>query len=350
MFNVRKFRIHGDNIVECHRTLSIIAEAYGVEPVLTDSPVFAPVYALLADETFYYYQLLSGHDRWGGDLRNILLENGAVLREGADSYLTEIVDGKEKILLGIEYCSALPAGNNAWQRNGRGLACVLSGIPYLYYAEIGGVELDENREPKASRFPNPIVPFSYLSLSEICGALCMPVYRPHYSITDELYLRFEDVFGYGVSLALIYKLIERVPYTEEILELKSKTLALVNLLANHRRSVDTFRDNEWNTFLDLSQKIMTAENSHLDWVKKGSAKVSVTQTFRQFLDAATAMPCKTVGAKDIPLCLIPIDRLDSFEEILNRIYPNLQISLDKGRPLVVAWITGFKPRGDDSRP
>lgn len=107
MFNVRKFRIHGDNIVECHRTLSIIAEAYGVEPVLTDSPVFAPVYALLAGETFYYYQLLSGHDRWGGDLRNILLENGAILREGADSYLTEIIDGKEKILLGIEYCSAL---------------------------------------------------------------------------------------------------------------------------------------------------------------------------------------------------------------------------------------------------
>lgn len=350
MFEVRRFRIHGDNIVECHRTLSIIAEAYGVEPVLTDSPVFAPVYALAAGKTFYYYQLLSGHDRWGGDLREILMANGAVLREGADSYLTEIVSGREKILLGIEYCSALPAGNNAWQRNGRAFACVMAGIPYLYYAEIGGVELDEDREPKASRFPNPIVPFSYLSLAEMSGALCMPVYRPHPSITQELYSVFSDVFGYKISLGLIYKLIERVSYTDEADALKAKTLMLVNLLSDTRRSIDTFRGDEWIRFLQPSQKINTAEDSPLDWKKKVSSKVNATRTFRAFLDGAREMPCKTVGAKEIPLCLVPVGRLVDFESILNRIYPDLPIEFDRDRPLVVAWITGFKPGGDDSRP
>lgn len=350
MFIVRKFRIHGDNIVECHRTLSIIAEAYGQQPHLVDSPIFAPVYAFFVSNKICYYELLAGYGRWGCNLGEILMQHGALLHEGADSYVTELNDENEQILFAIEYCSALPAGNNAWQRNGRAFASVLAGIPYLYYAEIGGMELDKDRNIKAARVPNPVVPFSYLSMSVMSGVLCMPVYRPHPSISEGLYSHFNNVFGYEVSLRLIVKLMEGEPYTEEYGILASMTLDLVKILADARRSVDTFRGLEWDYFLRPDIKTAVAEESTLNWKKKIADKVTVTSTFQQLFEAANKFPCKTLGAKSIPLCFIPQSRVMMFGEILSRIYPTLPIELNYDRPLVIVWLTGFKPGGEDSRP
>lgn len=350
MINIRKFRIHGDNIVECHRTLSIIAEAYQEEPRLIDSPLYAPVYSFVAGDTIYYYELFAGHGRWGGNMGEILLHNGALLREGADSYVTEITGEVEKVLFAMEYCSALPAGNNAWQRNGRALACVLAGIPYLYYAEIGGVELDSDRNIKAARVPNPVVPFSYLSLSVMSGAVCLPVYRPHPSINESLYVHFEDVFGYNISLRLIRKLMQGEDYEEEKVDLEHKTLDLVKILADDRRSIDTFRREEWDCFLSPQEKITVAENSALEWKKKVADKVACSPNFRSLFNVANSLHLKTLGASSIPICLVPQNRIMEFGEILADIYPSLPIALNPYRPLILIWMTGFKPQGDDSRP
>ena len=139
----KKFlRIHGDNIVECERTLTMLCDAFHKEAILCESPIFRPLYTFNYKGNLYEIELLSGHARWGVDINEELLKNGGVLREGADSYITLIQGKNEKVIIGIEYCSALPAGNNAWQRNGRALSTILSGIPYLYFAEIGGVEMD----------------------------------------------------------------------------------------------------------------------------------------------------------------------------------------------------------------
>ena len=180
----RNLRIHGDNIVECERTLKMIAEAYNSTYKLLSSPVYFPKYSIQTTNCLFVIELLSGHGRWSNiDLGDIIYKAGGRLRESADSYLTEISGTQETVLLGIEYCSALPAGNNAWQRNGRALASVFANVPYLYYAEIGGIELDENRNPKAPRYPNPAVPFSYVSLSHDMNSVCLPVYRAHPSMT-----------------------------------------------------------------------------------------------------------------------------------------------------------------------
>lgn len=174
-----ELRIHGDNIVECERTLSMICDAFQQEAILCESPIYRPQYSFDYNGDTYFIELLSGHSRWGVDINEELLTNGGVLREGADSYITLVQGKKEKVIIGIEYCSALPAGNNAWQRNGRALSTILSGVPYLYFAELGGVELDSaTRKIKAPRFPNPIVPFSYLSLSEDSKILCVPIFDP----------------------------------------------------------------------------------------------------------------------------------------------------------------------------
>ena len=162
---IKHLRIHGDNIVECERTVMLLSQAFNAESrLVAEASLYMPVYEITVNENeTLRIDLLSGHGRWGVDITAVLTNNGGVLREAADAYITEIVDGKEQILLALEFCSALPAGNNAWQRNGRAYSSVLAGVPYLYFAEIGGVELDENRNVKAPRFPkNTKSPFRTL--------------------------------------------------------------------------------------------------------------------------------------------------------------------------------------------
>lgn len=56
-------------------------------------------------------------DRWTSNIFQLLKDNGSFLNETPDVLLTEETDDNEKILLAIEFCSALQAGNQAWQRN-----------------------------------------------------------------------------------------------------------------------------------------------------------------------------------------------------------------------------------------
>ena len=114
-------RIHGDNIVECERTLELIKKAYDGKTVLLPSPLYMPKYQLDCDGGYFVIELLSGHGRWGVDIASILQENGGILHEGADSYVTEVAGNQERVIFALEYCSALPAGNNAWQRSGRAI-------------------------------------------------------------------------------------------------------------------------------------------------------------------------------------------------------------------------------------
>src|SRR6266545_4084066 len=170
-----RLRIHGDNIVECDRCLELIAEAFSATARLRSCDPFRPAFQLEAGgATLFEVDLIPGHGRWKIDLQQMMVAHGAPLREATDVLITRLADdgATELILLALEFCSALPAGNNAWQRNGRALACASVGIPYLYFADVGGVELDARRSVKAPRFPNPIVPFSYLTGSRTFRVVC----------------------------------------------------------------------------------------------------------------------------------------------------------------------------------
>jgi hypothetical protein len=352
--NTRYLRIHGDNIVECERTLLLLSQAFDKEVrLISESSLYMPVYELTINEKeTLQIDLLAGHGRWGVDIATALMNNGGVLREGADSYITEIINGKEHILLAMEYCSALPAGNNAWQRNGRAYSSILAGIPYLYYAEIGGVELDENRAVKAPRFPNPVVPFSYLTTTKRMTAFCVPVYTTHPSITDALNEKFQSVFGYSDCLEIVKGVILKTDFSKAITTLIQKALSLVTLLANERRAIDTLRNNEWANLLNAlsSGEWLKNNSSHLIWKKKTADKVQVSNTFKQLFMSVLALDCLTIGAKDLPICIIPDSKMADFEALLKRLYPKIPFAFDRMKQLAVVWITGFKPRGDDSRP
>jgi hypothetical protein len=262
------------------------------------------------------------------------------------------VNEKETILLAMEYCSALPAGNNAWQRNGRAYSSILAGVPYLYYAEIGGVELDENRAVKAPRFPNPVVPFSYLTTTKRMNAFCVPVYTTHPSITDTLHNEFQSVFGFSDSLEIVKGAIMKTDYSKAITTLIQKALSLITLLANERRTTDTLRNAEWKNLLNAqsSGEWLKNNTAPLIWKKKTADKVQVSNTFKQLFASVLAFDCLTVGAKDLPICIIPDNKKADFEALLKRLYPAMKFAFDKNKQLAIVWVTGFKPRGDDSRP
>ena len=347
----RYIRIHGDNIVECERTLHMIYDALGGTIRLVDSPIFMPIYEIKISGLVFCIELLSGHGRWGVNIGNHLMENGGILREGADSYISEVIGKEEKFILAIEYCSALPAGNNAWQRNGRALSSVLAGIPYLFMAELGGVELNGKREVIAPRKPNPIVPFSYISTTKDYSNLCTPVYRPHPSITDELQVFFNNVFGYAEGLKVIRGLLLGEDISESINVLAKKSLKLVDILSTEKKRVTTLTGKAWTEYLESNDRAnWILNNSKMVWNKKTSDKVNAPERMKELLKQSIALQLNTIGASDIPICLIPQKRITEFEDLISQSYTELDITLPKDKPLAVIWITGYKPAGEDSRP
>jgi hypothetical protein len=348
----RNLRIHGDNIVECERTLKMIAEAYNSNFELLESPVYFPKYSVKSMDCVFIIELLSGHGRWSNiDLGDIIYKAGGRLRESADSYLTEIIGNEEKILLAIEYCSALPAGNNAWQRNGRALASVFANVPYLYYAEIGGIELDENRSPKAPRYPNPAVPFSYVSLSMDMNSVCLPVYRSHPSMTLQNLSVYKSALGYKDGLTYIRQVLNGEDTTTTVIHLISKAIRMVEILSDGRKKKDTLMGKEWNRLLTASQRSSwLIDNYKEEWTKKSSDKVLVSDTFELLKSKVKSLSVVPITAKDLPFCIIPKKNLSSFKLWIKNTYNELDASFDLDKDLALVWITGFKPRGDDSRP
>ena len=359
-----KLRIHGDNIIECERALSLIALAYKGTVVAKSKNVFMPSYNVQTkDKEIFEVELLGGHDRWNVNFNTELTKYGAPLREATDAYITKVSkDGKtEELLLAIEFCNALPAGNNAWQRNGRAVTCAEIGIPYFYFAEIGGVELDSERKVKATRFPNPIVPFSYLTSSKSLSVVCIPIYEAHPAITEELRKKFTHIFGKEASLDLLKSLIEQSQTNDVMDVLIEKGTTLVKILSDDRKRVDTFRTLEWEEFLKLSSGQKKAEwiKNQPDkqfWRKKSSDKVNVTKTFKTLLTKTQELNLLSIGAKEIPICLVANGNIKKFASLLKEIYPADKIKTltdkieTKNKPLIIVWVTGFKPRGDDSRP
>ena len=121
--------IYGDNILECERMFGLIKQ--GLSKILIEKKDFSHIYSpLVKIETnteiliVQFYPDYKSKTRWHKEgLLNILVKNGAKLTEAPDVILTKKIGGnKEAIILAIEFSSALPAGNQAWQRSGRALS------------------------------------------------------------------------------------------------------------------------------------------------------------------------------------------------------------------------------------
>ncbi|MBI4432607.1 MAG: hypothetical protein HY592_03890, partial [Candidatus Omnitrophica bacterium] len=205
-------RIHGDNIVECKRALLLVKEAlfptHSAE-VNPSSSVLAPIYEIgKGSENYLRVQLIPGYGRWNHDILEFLKNKGSMLREATDAIISIVSEDSENgvvenPVLAIEFCGALSAGNQAWQRCGRGYAFSAGDIPYLYAAEIGGYELNIKRQRKAIRLPNPVVPFSYVTLTLNSKAPALPIFLPSCATDAEIIEIFNKCFGREELLKLI---------------------------------------------------------------------------------------------------------------------------------------------------
>jgi hypothetical protein len=353
-------RIHGDNIIECERALFLIADSFSASAQLVSSLPYLPRYEIRRnEETLFTIELFSGHGRWNINMQDILQDHGAPLREATDAVVTRVShDGEqEEIILAFEFCNALPAGNNAWQRNGRALAHATVGVPYLYFAEIGGVELGENRIIKAPRFPNPIVSFSYLTASQSFNVVCLPVYLPSPSSSEDIRAQFDKVFGLEEGRRLVRRILENTPPDDSYEKLTRKALAITEILAAQRQRVDTLRGKQWAEFLDLeaaNQKATWLQQNRMGWSKR--VTIRTTETFQILSRLFQGVGAVFVGANNIPLCLIPHHAREVLSSNISDLYDGLIAAefiewvASSTSPLIVVWITGFKPGGEDSRP
>lgn len=359
---ILRFHLHGDNIVECERTLHLIVAALRDIIVTASGPEGSPVcptYTLTLRNqslpcTFTFYP---GYNRWDKNILSLVQQGGGTLREAADTLLTAVTNDGEKPLLAIEYCGALPAGNQAWQRNGRAYAFAKAGIPYVYLTEVGGIELDTNRNRKASRFPNPAAPFSYLSLSQTLGRPVLPVFVPGAGATQADIVYYHDAFGLDNLANLLRHLLLNERTDEDVEELKRKTLAMIQKIAAAKHGATSLTPQQWDeAYTALQQGNSLDEyvlaNAPLAWSKTAYI-ATLTPTARQIMALGTTHAVGLTSSQ-LPLCVIaPKDRLQ-FAQSLQSIHatlPNAFMNwLSRATPLTICWVMGFKPKGENARP
>jgi len=364
--SLQNLRIHGDNILECERALRLVKAALGASDEnmsFIGGSAYSPIYRIKSNiNTLFNFRLFPGYGRWGFDIKQYLMDRGAILREATDAIITRLNnEGKtfhEEPILAIEFCGALPAGNNAWQRCGRALASAYAQIPYIYYAEIGGVELDTNRKIKAPRFPNPIVPFAYITLGDVEKIIALPVFIESPSLDDVNKNRFEKYFGLDESIILIRKVLLGEDTNDINKILKEKAIKIVQTLAETRKKNDTLSLEEWDLLKNMQSGKEKAEwfiKKGMTWKKKIGIK-KLTKTFPILLKLTIAEGAVGAASKDMPFCLLPPNKRNKYSKKIQKLYKHrvsnhfLDWVANSSKPLLCVWVAGFKPRGDDSRP
>ncbi len=361
--NKKLFHVHGDNIVECVRVLDYIVSGLGdlvCSFVGPEVSVTCPMYTVELEDSELQFQFLPGYGghRWNQDILTFVKRSGGRLREAADAIVTFIDNDRQMPVAAIEFCGALPAGNQAWQRQGRAFSFAHAGIPYFYVAELGGFELGSNRGRKATRMPNPAIPFSFVAMTEYTGSTCLPVYEANSGATRDTIIVYESIFGKDDFLEFLKFCVLGRPTAEMSRSISEKSVSLVKLLADGKSRQDGLTGDQWQSAYDT----IIAGGNLLDFLdssaripwKKTAYIASLTETARGFMELGTEH-CLGLTSSSLPLSFVPRDKRRAFSEgacaMYHDISPVFAAWLSKEEThLAIAWVMGFKPRGDDARP
>ncbi len=363
---IKQFRIHGDNIVECERLYTIITKSIQIqsEERFFLTPACPSIKVATTNSDILFFKYFPGFnkktsDRWTSNIFQILKNNGSFLNETPDVLLTEETDEGEKILLAVEFCSALQAGNQAWQRSGRAYSTVRANIcPYLYIVDFVKYELDENRNRKALRFPNAAIPYSYYNTSKNWKYPAIQVYfkSEEFQPSFDPALRDFDtsLFGEKDVHSLLYNLIYGIDVASICANLSIKSLKVIDFMLTTNKS-NSYSQEDWNSIrkdyygdiLEFSKK-----NYRFPFTKKIAQK-SITGHNKDFANLATKYSIG-IASKDLPFGLIPSYNKIGFANELHSLYPEMsadfynKLAIEKD--LIVCMFKGFKPHRDDARP
>ena len=347
--------IYGDNILECERMFELIESGFNnIQSIQVDlSHIYSPLKTIKTSDKIIeiqFYPDYKSKTRWHEKgLLNILLENGANLTEAPDIILTKKNGEKEIIILAIEFSSALPAGNQAWQRSGRALSFNEVHIPYLYITDIGLEELDSERQSKAVRSSNPLVPLSYIKNTQRGASFTLSVLNPSQLLTLD-----EDIKKFIVNqevINMINGLILGNNITPQIEKLIAKT---ANYLNSYEKTPENVDFEEWIKTDDKDIEKLISSLKLPKYNKKIASKTPIKDEMRILIKDIIPETAISIY-NNLPICFITGDKKKAFSDnIKSKCYPDLQPEvfdwLEKERPTVVCFINGFKPRGDDARP
>lgn len=364
------FRIHGDNIVECERITSLILDE--TDPSSIEISLISPstiVYKIRFDYLGRHFEWQlelfpgfnkAGRRRWKGNIFASLKNSGSFLDETPDAVVTCVEDALETILCGIEFCSALQAGNQAWQRSGRAFSTGRTGCPYLYIVDFVKYELDSRtRKRKALRFPNPAVPYSYISFSRETKNFVAQVYVRSEEFDKDLDRSLrnfdENNFAEGELSRYIVKRMCGFDTRNEEEVILQKNFNVVLFLASGSRPATNFTPAQWRQLYESQQGIVrfSLENSVFNFRKtittKGHHGCSA-----ELLDLVESLSVG-LASRDLPFGIIPAANRRRLADGIYRLYPNYDNAvLDRiasnHSDLILCMIKGFKPRGDDNRP
>lgn len=359
----RRYKIYGDNIVECVRAFDYIVTALGDQVVAVRGPltsVTCPAYKVTGTEFELTFQFLAGYGerRWNQDVLTYVKKTGGRLREAADAILTLEAGDHERPIAAIEFCGALPAGNQAWQRQGRAFSFAHAGIPYFYVAELGGFELTADRARKAERMPNPAIPFSFLAMTHYQGSVCLPVYEANSGAKVETVERYGPIYGKVEFLEFLKQVLVGESPDSAVAALVDKCIALVGLLSDAKRRQDGLTARQWEAAHDAlkaGRNLLDylVESVPLSWRKTSSIK-TLTASARAFMSLGKR---ESLGltSTGLPLSFVPKAGRPGFAARTAAIYPDLDPAFRQwlGRErshLAISWVNGFKPRGNDARP
>lgn len=370
---MKTFRIHGDNIVECERIMNIIINT--LNPLSISTKLVSPstiainIKAVFQGNTIeLLFELLPGFNkntkhRWSGNIFNPLKIAGGFFDETPDVIISSVnhINKTEEILLGLEFCSALQAGNQAWQRSARAFSIGRTGCPYIYIVDFVKYELDnKTRKRKNLRFPNAAVPYSYVSYSKNTKNFIAQLYTKSEEFDkskDSTIKEFDDS-NFGDSVLAIY-ILKRLLDMDTSMEEKSilnKNINVVKFLANNSDKSKNYTSDEWKEIYELANSdiINYAVDKKRFTFHKTITEKSHHGESKEFVKLVDKLSIG-LASKDLPFGIIPAEKRPNFAQKISKLYPSVSETIIKSlsstdKHLILAIFKGFKPRGDDNRP
>nr|AAY97906.1 Mva1269I restriction endonuclease [Kocuria varians] len=376
--NTAVFNIYGDNIVECSRAFHYILEGFKLANISITQEydlqnITTPKFCIYTDKFRYIFIFIPGTSasRWNKDIyKELVLNNGGPLKEGADAIITRIFsEDSELVLASMEFSAALPAGNNTWQRSGRAYSLTAANIPYFYIVQLGGKEIKKGKDGKsdkfATRLPNPALSLSFTLNTIKKPAPSLIVYDQAPEADSAISDLYSNCYGIDDFSLYLFKLITEENNLHELKNIYNKNVEFLQL-----RSVDekgkNFSGKDYKYIFEHKDpyKGLTevVKERKIPWKKK-----TATKTFENFplrnqapifrlIDFLSTKSYGIVSKDSLPLTFIPSEhRVEVANYICNQLYID-KVSdefvkwIYKKEDLAICIINGFKPGGDDSRP
>ena len=334
------YRIHGDNIVECERIANIIIKT--LKPNNIYSKLISPsTVALIIEATYlgheihWCLELLPGFNkntkkRWSGNIFDALKEAGSFFDETPDAIISAVEhDTDERILLGIEFCSALQAGNQAWQRSARAFSTGRTGCPYIYIVDFVKYELDnKTRERKSLRFPNAAVPYSYVNYSKNTGSFVAQLYTKSEEFDrskDSTIKGFdEDDFGSKELGTYIVKKLLGLDTQAEEAAILNKNMNVVQFLAEKSDGAINYTADEWQEIYDLNGEDIV--DFAVDTKRFIFHKTIAAKSHHGHSEEVVKLIDKLdvgLASMDLPFGIIPAEKRAAFAKRLSVLYPKV---------------------------